>query len=58
VPLFMMGLKLVRTAQCPDYSDNSDDIEGWLGIFRQVIGDDMIEARLVSEYLEKKATRG
>lgn len=54
VPLMLIGLKAVRTQVCPDYSDNSDDIEGFLDIFRELVGDDMIKARLVSEYLEKK----
>jgi hypothetical protein len=54
VPLMLIGLKLVRTAQCPDYSDNSDDIEGFLAIFRELVGDDMIHARTVDEYLLKK----
>jgi hypothetical protein len=54
VPLMLMGMKLVRTQVTPDYSDNSDDIEGYLDIFRQLVGEDMVHARLTSEYLEKK----
>lgn len=54
VPLLLMGMKLVRTQVTPDYSDNSDDIEGYLDIFRTLIGDSMIHARLTSEYAEKK----
>lgn len=54
VPLLMAGLKMVRTAETPDYSDNSDDIEGYLDIFRKIIGSDMVQARSVTEYLEKK----
>jgi pyruvate-formate lyase-activating enzyme len=57
VPLCLMGMKLVRTQVTPDYSDNSDDIEGYLDIFRQLVGEDMVHARLTSEYLEKKAER-
>ena len=57
VPLMLIGLKAVRTQVCPDYSDNSDDIEGFLDIFRELVGPDMIQARLVSEYLEKKRGR-
>jgi hypothetical protein len=57
VPLMLMGLKIVRTQVCPDYSDNSDDIEGFLDIFRELVGEDMVHARLVSEYLEIKAAR-
>ena len=54
VPLLMMGLKMVRTMEAPDYSDNSDDIEGYLDIFRQILGDDMIKARSVVDYLTQK----
>jgi hypothetical protein len=51
VPLMMVGLKAVRSQITPDYSDNSDDIEGYLDIFRTIVGEDMIHARSVSEYL-------
>ena len=54
VPLLMMGLKLVRTQVTPDYSDNSDDIEGYLDIFRTIVGEDMVHARLSSEYWAQK----
>lgn len=54
VALCLLGYKLIRTADTPDYSDNSDDIEGYLDIFRGIVGNNMIHARSVSEYLEKK----
>lgn len=54
VPLMLIGMKLVRAAQAPDYSDNSDDVEGYLDIFRKLVGEDMVHARSVSEYIEKK----
>lgn len=54
VPLLMAAMKMVRTQVMPDYSDNSDDIEGYLDIFRTLIGDDMIHARTVNEFIEKK----
>ena len=57
VALCLIGYKLIRTADTPDYSDNSDDIEGYLDIFRKIVGDDMVHARSVSEYLEKKKER-
>ncbi len=57
VPLIMVAVKLIRTTEAPDYSDNSDDIEGYLDIFRQLIGDDMIEARSVKEYIEKRGEK-
>jgi Domain of unknown function (DUF6378) len=57
VPLMLMGYKLLRTAECPDYSDNSDDIEGYLEIFRLLVGPDMVNARSVDEYLQRKEER-
>lgn len=57
VPLLLMGYKLVRASECPAYSDNSDDVEGYLDIFRKVLGEDMVHARSVSEYLEIKERR-
>lgn len=50
VPLMMVGLKLIRTADTPDYSDNSNDIEGYLEIFRRILGEDMVEATTTAEY--------
>lgn len=57
VPLLLMGYKLLRTAECPDYSDNSDDIEGYLAIFRELVGEDMVHARSVAEYVENQRGR-
>lgn len=57
VPLMLIGLKMVRTTEAPDYSDNSDDIEGYLDIFRTLMGKDMVHARSVKEYVEKRAQR-
>lgn len=57
VPLCLIAMKLVRTSQTPDYSDNSDDVEGYLDIFRKVIGEDMIHARTVDEYVLQKQAR-
>ena len=57
VPLILVCLKLVRTTEAPDYSDNSDDIDGYMNIFRELIGDDMVHARSVDEYLKLKAER-
>jgi len=54
VPLMMVAVKMIRTTQAPDYSDNSDDVEGYLDIFRTIIGDDMVKASSVSEYVNKK----
>lgn len=54
VPLMLVCLKIIRTTQAPDYSDNSDDIEGYLEIFRTIIGDDMIHASSVSDYITQR----
>jgi Domain of unknown function (DUF6378) len=57
IPLILIITKMVRTNQCPTYSDNSDDIEGYLAIFRELIGEDMVHARSVDEYLGEMARR-
>lgn len=57
VPLMLIGYKLVRARRAPDYSDNSDDVEGYLDIFRTVVGEDMVHARSVTEYLQLKEQR-
>ena len=57
VPLMMMGLKLYRASITPDYSDNADDIEGYLGIFRSLVGEDMVHARSAEEYAQKRGAR-
>ena len=54
VPLILMGIKLQRTSVTPDYADNSDDIEGYLELFRGVIGDDMVHARTAADYRAQK----
>lgn len=51
VALCMMGYKLVRTSVTPDYSDNSDDIDGYKDIFTSLIGEDMVHARDTATYL-------
>ena len=58
VALCLIGYKLQRAAQCPTYSDNSDDVEGYLDIFRKTVGDDMVHARSVVEYLAVVSSRG
>lgn len=57
VVLMLMGYKLARASECPEYSDNSDDVEGYLDIFRKVVGEDMIHARTVSDFLAEKERR-
>jgi hypothetical protein len=58
VSLCLIGMKAVRANVSPDYSDNSDDIEGYLDIFRTSVGEDMIHARTGAEYWAEKARRG
>lgn len=57
VALALIMYKVVRANRTPDYSDNSDDIEGYLDIFRKIVGDDMVHARSVGEYLLLKERR-
>lgn len=57
VSLCLIGLKAVRASVSPDYSDNSDDIEGYLDIFRKSVGDNMIHARTGAEYWAEKNRR-
>jgi hypothetical protein len=52
--LMMIGLKSVRATYAPDYADNSDDVEGYLDIFRKLVGEDMIHVRSVNEYIAAK----
>jgi Zn-finger protein len=54
VPMMMILMKAVRYRQSPDYSDHTDDIEGYLDIVRQVMGEDMIHARTVADYIAQK----
>lgn len=56
-PLLMIAVKLVRTAETPTYSDNSDDIDGYLKMFREIIGDDMIQAKSVADFIEQVELR-
>ena len=57
VPIMQLLMKTVRLRQSPNYSDNSDDIEGYLDIFRKLVGDDMISARSVDEFIAKRKER-
>lgn len=57
VPILYVLTKLHRMGKMPDYADNYDDAEGYLTIAREVIGDDMIEAKTAKEYAEIKAER-
>lgn len=58
VPLMMIGYKLLRANQMPDYSDNIDDVDGYADIFRQLVGEDMIVARSVNDFIAQKWPNG
>lgn len=58
VCLCMIGMKAVRANVSPDYSDNTDDIEGYRDIYLKIMGDDMIQARTGAEYWAEKKRRG
>lgn len=52
-PVMFALYKVYRLGITPDYSDNIDDVDGYMQMFREVIGDDMVQARTVEEYLQK-----
>lgn len=57
VPLMMSAYKMLRTFETPDYSDNSDDIDGWKKMFVEVMDANhggIVQARTVEEYQRKK----
>ena len=56
VPMIMILIKAHRIGKMPDYKDSYDDIEGYLSIAKDVIGDDMIEATTAKEYMQIKST--
>ena len=45
----MAGLKLVRAGVSPSFADHTDDVDGYMLVFRQVMGEDLLS---VSDYLE------
>ena len=55
VPMIFILVKVQRLGNMPDYKDNYDDIEGYLQIAKEIIGDDMIDAKTAREYAEIKA---
>ena len=60
VPLLMSAYKMFRTFQTPNYSDNSDDIDGWKKMFVEVMDANhggIVQARTVEEYELKLGTR-
>ena len=41
VPLCMAGLKLSRASNTPEYRDHTDDVDGYIEVFRTVMGEDL-----------------
>ncbi|WNM73217.1 hypothetical protein SEA_DUMPQUIST_6 [Microbacterium phage DumpQuist] len=54
VPMFLVLIKAHRLGRMQDYADNYDDIDGYMQIAREVVGDDMIQAATAREYSEIK----
>lgn len=60
VPMMMILMKSVRARQAPDYSDNTDDVEGYLDIYRKLVDAPhsgfpmgMVHARTVDDYVRQ-----
>lgn len=58
VTLMMIGYKVLRAQVMPSYADNSDDIDGYLDLFRQLVGEEMIHARSVDEFIALRRLAG
>jgi len=54
VPLLMAAYKMLRTSVMPEYSDNSDDILGYMDIFTELMGTDMIQASSVEDFIQQR----
>jgi len=54
VPLMMAAYKMVRTQVMPEYSDNSQDILGYMDIFFELMGSDMVFARSVEDFIAQR----
>ena len=54
--MIMTLYKIYRFAVTPDYADNADDAMGYIKMAIECIGDDMIHARSVGEYLRLKGS--
>lgn len=50
--------KIYRFGVEPEYSDNIDDMEGYGQMTREVVGERLIKARTVDEFLAKREARG
>ena len=55
VSLMMAMYKEYRMSVEPSYSDNIDDVDGYMAMARECIGDDLIKARTVDEFIMKRA---
>ncbi|QNN98054.1 hypothetical protein SEA_FEDE_6 [Microbacterium phage Fede] len=58
VPIILVLIKAHRLGKMPDYADNFDDIDGYMQIAREVVGEDMIQAATAREYAEIKRRGG
>ncbi|QKY80364.1 hypothetical protein SEA_PABST_6 [Microbacterium phage Pabst] len=57
VPIIFVLIKAHRLGKMPDYADNYNDIDGYMQIAREVIGDDMIDAATAKEYSQLRAIK-
>lgn len=56
-PMVMALYKIYRFGVTPDYSDNSNDIKGYVDMAIELVGDKMIHAETAAEYQQKKLER-
>lgn len=57
VPAMLALYKMYRLNIEPEYSDNIDDVDGYMQMTREVIGDRLIKARTVDEFIAKRDER-
>ena len=57
VPAMLALYKMYRLNVEPEYSDNLDDVDGYMQMTREVIGDRLIQARTVDEFITKRKVR-
>lgn len=57
VAVMMALYKTYRMSVEPEYSDSIDDVDGYMAMARETIGDRLIKARTVDEFIQKRAER-
>lgn len=57
VPAMLALYKMYRLNVEPEYSDNIDDVDGYMQMTREVIGDRLIKARTVDEFIARRNLR-